>query len=425
MNNQNKWNKELFYSLIFFVAAIMWFFFNPFAEIRDFIDSLPNALDIKSKLFNLGIFPIFYNVVNIMKVGFYFFLLCSIYTGIKSWRKSLKTLSILLISLIFLTPHIVSAVWWNPISWFRNNTNPVEQPAVQAKQNNLPAEVKAKSAEKKVVEKKTPAKKVNNVEKKFDICKNLDGIQAFVPTNMYVENGICSSLIVAPQYITTPTLPISNGTFYAQAPDSTLWFGKSKEEAQKLADEHMIASDKTPPKVSLQRMIDSWLSNDWMIKNGGAIYGTMGLWTSVYEDPQPSSGMVKLEYYIDGILFNSRTFFNSTKINWDTTQYSDGTHELTVKAYDKAGNLGTGSVSVIIKNIQHTITLNITTKEEKTLQQKIQGIKDGNKEDLESVAMAYRKGELTDGDIAPVKKEVNDRLMGGIIVPSAQSTPSQ
>src|SRR3989344_6131887 len=120
MNNQ-KWNKELFYSIIFFVVAFTWFFYNPFSLLRDFIDSLPNALDIKSKLFNLGIFPIFYNVVNIMKVGFYFFLLCSIYAGIKSWRKSLKTLSILFISLIFLTPQIVSAVWWNPGTWFKKD----------------------------------------------------------------------------------------------------------------------------------------------------------------------------------------------------------------------------------------------------------------------------------------------------------------
>src|SRR3989338_8287593 len=120
MNNQ-KWNKELFYSIIFFVVAFTWFFYNPFSLLRDFIDSLPNALDIKSKLFNLGIFPIFYNVVNIMKVGFYFFLLCSIYAGIKSWRKSLKTLSLLFISLIFLTPQIVSAVWWNPGTWFKKD----------------------------------------------------------------------------------------------------------------------------------------------------------------------------------------------------------------------------------------------------------------------------------------------------------------
>ena len=90
MENQNKWNnKELFYSLIFFVAAIMWFFFNPFAEIRDFIDSLPNALDIKYKLFDLGLFPIFYNVANIAIFGSIFFLLCFMYSSTRAIRKHL------------------------------------------------------------------------------------------------------------------------------------------------------------------------------------------------------------------------------------------------------------------------------------------------------------------------------------------------
>lgn len=85
---KNKWNQELLYSIIFFVVAHIWFFLNPLDQIIDLIESSPNALAIKYKLFDLGIFPIFYNTANIAVAGFIFFLFCSIYAGISSLRKA-------------------------------------------------------------------------------------------------------------------------------------------------------------------------------------------------------------------------------------------------------------------------------------------------------------------------------------------------
>ena len=87
MNNQ-EWSKELLYSFIFFITAIIWFFFNPLSQMRDIVDSLPSALDIKDKLLDWGIFPIFYHVSSIATVGLFFFLLCSIYAGILSLKKA-------------------------------------------------------------------------------------------------------------------------------------------------------------------------------------------------------------------------------------------------------------------------------------------------------------------------------------------------
>ena len=212
MENQNKWNKELFYSLIFFVTAIMWFFFNPFAEIRDFIDSLPNALDIKSKLFDLGIFPIFYNVVNIMKVGFYFFLLCSIYAGIKSWRKSLKTLSILFISLIFLTPQTVSAVWWNPGTWWKKDVSQEElkQDIVKEKPNVVKQEKKpiinTSSKNKETLKVELPAQTSNlqselqmvkgEIENKNTEINSLKKTLAELQKNLAQENPQCKQIVI-------------------------------------------------------------------------------------------------------------------------------------------------------------------------------------------------------------------------------------
>ncbi len=84
MENQNKQNKELLYSFIFFMTAVMWFFFNPLAEIRNLIELSPNAVEIKYKLFNLGIFPIFFHVSEVMMAGSLLFLFCGLYLAIKA-----------------------------------------------------------------------------------------------------------------------------------------------------------------------------------------------------------------------------------------------------------------------------------------------------------------------------------------------------
>jgi len=237
-------------------------------------------------------------------------------------------------------PSITLAVWWNPASWFRKNTEPVEQPTVPVKPNNLPVEVKAKPTEKKIVEKKTPTKKLNNAEKKstketstptvppvaitpapltFDVCKNLEGSQALAPDGMYVNNGICLSLI-NPQYIT----PII---------------------------------DKTPPYLYLNKMMDYWYGQ-YYDKKENAFHGTLRLWisSSIFEDPEPSSGIVRIEYYLDGVLIGEtdnprmKAYGEYMTIGWDTTQHPDGKYNLTLKVYDKAGNIGTDSVSINIKN---------------------------------------------------------------------------
>lgn len=88
MRSQTKWNKELLYSIIFFVVAIMFFFLNPLDQIRDLIEMSPNELSIKYTLLGWGIYPIFSNVANIAIFGSIFFLLCSVYIGIKSVKKA-------------------------------------------------------------------------------------------------------------------------------------------------------------------------------------------------------------------------------------------------------------------------------------------------------------------------------------------------
>jgi len=169
-----------------------------------------------------------------------------------------------------------------------------------------------------------------------------------------ITGKLCSSINFTSNTIT----PAENKNFYAIAKDETMWFGSSTEEAQKLADAHMISIDITPPRIYLQKMANSWQANPTIAQNNGAVYGTMGIWVAnMFEDVQPGlkpgSGMGKAEYYIDETLIQIVTAFGSAgpeKISWDTTKYSDGEHKITVKGYDKAGNASTDSISVIIKN---------------------------------------------------------------------------
>ena len=72
MENQNKWNKELLYSFIFFIAASALVFLHLFNQFTELI-SYPSY------------------VHPYIKISIYIlFLSCSIYLGIKSWKKARK-----------------------------------------------------------------------------------------------------------------------------------------------------------------------------------------------------------------------------------------------------------------------------------------------------------------------------------------------
>ncbi len=84
-------NKEFFYSVLFFITAIVISRMSILGSIGDLIDFSPNAEIIKHKLFDLGVFPIFYHVFTINTVAVFIFLFLSIYIGIKFIKKEPKT----------------------------------------------------------------------------------------------------------------------------------------------------------------------------------------------------------------------------------------------------------------------------------------------------------------------------------------------
>jgi surface-anchored protein len=68
-------------------------------------------------------------------------------------------------------------------------------------------------------------------------------------------------------------------------------------------------------------------------------------------------GVVSLQFYIDGNAVGSPESAAPYSYSWDTTQMADGTHTLTAKATDGAGNVTTSStVSVTVENAAPVVT---------------------------------------------------------------------
>jgi chitodextrinase len=56
-------------------------------------------------------------------------------------------------------------------------------------------------------------------------------------------------------------------------------------------------------------------------------------------------GVAKMELYIDGI-FQTQTSNSSLSYRWNTNKIASGAHSITSKAYDRAGNMGSSSITV-------------------------------------------------------------------------------
>ncbi|MHA1219379.1 MAG: Ig-like domain-containing protein [Candidatus Heimdallarchaeaceae archaeon] len=92
----------------------------------------------------------------------------------------------------------------------------------------------------------------------------------------------------------------------------------------------VLLKDETPPTIQILNP-----------KNGYGYSGTV-LIEIIAED---DSKVMKIEIFIDDILQNE-----SSTYNWDTTEYSDGFHNITAVATDKSGNNATASIICTVDN---------------------------------------------------------------------------
>ncbi|HTY09273.1 MAG TPA: Ig-like domain-containing protein [Candidatus Edwardsbacteria bacterium] len=83
---------------------------------------------------------------------------------------------------------------------------------------------------------------------------------------------------------------------------------------------------------------------------GATVSGT----TTISATAADNVGVSSVEFYVDGVLKATDTS-SPYSYSWSTTSSADGSHSLTCKAYDAAGNVGaSGAVSVTVKNSTST-----------------------------------------------------------------------
>ena len=122
--------------------------------------------------------------------------------------------------------------------------------------------------------------------------------------------------------------------------------------------EARLEADKTPPWVSLLRIVNMWKGSTFFktVDGGFALYGTVGIhqdW-DVAKDPNSvsGSGLTTLEFFVDGVsIGKSMTDAErNNKIAFDTTKFTNGEHVLSVTAKDMSGNVSSASAQIYIKN---------------------------------------------------------------------------
>ncbi len=102
--------------------------------------------------------------------------------------------------------------------------------------------------------------------------------------------------------------------------------------------------DTTPPTVSLSAPT-----------SGATVTGTV----SVQGTATDSAGVTKIQLYVDGAAVATATS-SPFSFSWNSTAASNGTHTLTIKAYDPANNVGSASASVTVNNPVPPPTLDTT-----------------------------------------------------------------
>jgi hypothetical protein len=145
----------------------------------------------------------------------------------------------------------------------------------------------------------------------------------------YLDGVLKSTGTTAPYSFIWDTATVANGshTLSAKAYDATGNVGQSGN------DTVTVFNDTTPPTVSLTAPAP-----------GSTVSGT----ATVTAAATDNVGVSRVEFYLDGVLKSTSTAAPYS-FSWDTTATADGSHTLSAKAYDAAGNVGqSGDVTVTV-----------------------------------------------------------------------------
>ncbi len=140
----------------------------------------------------------------------------------------------------------------------------------------------------------------------------------------------------APYTVSWDTTKAANGThtLTAQAWDAA---GNTATSASvTVSVSNAAPSDTTPPTVSVTNPT-----------GGSTVSGSV----SVGANASDNVGVAAVQFYLDGVALGARENASPYGVSWDTTKSANGTHTLTVQAWDAAGNTATSAaVTVTVSN---------------------------------------------------------------------------
>lgn len=158
-----------------------------------------------------------------------------------------------------------------------------------------------------------------------------EDVTGFVVGDIIVNNGAASNLAGSGTFYTFEVTPSGQGTVTVNIPS-----GAAQDAAgngNTAATQFSIIYDSNPPAV----MIISHSNNSILNTSTIAVSGTAS---------DTGSGVQKVEVSVDGNAFAPAT--GTTSWSFTTSTLSDGTHTITAKATDDAGNTAETSVTVIL-----------------------------------------------------------------------------
>jgi len=151
---------------------------------------------------------------------------------------------------------------------------------------------------------------------------------------IYHSGSIAAVINASPYSYNCDTRQFPNGShsFVAKAYDSA---GNVGQSAAVLVNVNNPVPDTSVPVVSISSPAA-----------GSAVSGT----ATVSANASDNVGVAKVEFYVDGSLKATDTA-SPYSFGWNSTTVANGSHALTVKGYDAAGNIGqSGTVTVTVSN---------------------------------------------------------------------------
>jgi hypothetical protein len=161
-----------------------------------------------------------------------------------------------------------------------------------------------------------------------------------------VNGAVAGSDSSAPYSFSWDTTAVANGSYSLTSKAYDAAGNSATSAAVSVTVSNVAPSDTTAPTTSITAPAA-----------GATVSGT----ASVTASATDNVGVTKVEFYVDGVLASTDTA-SPYAFSWNTTTALNGSHSLSSKAYDAAGNVGSSAnVTVTVSNSTADVTAPVIT----------------------------------------------------------------